>query len=66
MSFPRNSDVSKHLARKIYRAPPELAFERLATSDELASLVIPPKTEALALPVATGLRKVLSDGSAGY
>jgi hypothetical protein len=65
MSFPRNTDVSKHLARKIYRSTPKPASERLATSDELASVVIPIKSEAIVLTVSTKVRRILSDGSVG-
>ena len=52
MSFLRNTDVSKHLARKVHRATPQISFERLATSAEIASIIIPPKKEAIVLPVA--------------
>jgi hypothetical protein len=51
MGFPRNTDVKKHLARKVHRATPQLALERLATPAEIASLIIPKKREALVLPV---------------
>ena len=66
MSFPRNTDVSKHLAPKIYRTTPQIAFERLATPDELALRAISPIPEAIGLPVSTGPQKVLCAGSAGH
>jgi len=57
MSFLRNTDVSKHLARKVHRATP-ISFERLATSAEIASLIITHKKEAIVLPVAATPEKV--------
>jgi hypothetical protein len=65
MGFPRNTDVKKHLARKVHRTAPQLAPERLTIADELATPVIPPKAKAIELPIGAGLRTVLSDGSVG-
>jgi uncharacterized membrane-anchored protein YhcB (DUF1043 family) len=51
MSFLRNSDVKKHLARSVLPFVPKIEEERLATPAEIASARLPKKEETAVFPI---------------